>query len=257
MFINAVGKACPIPVVMAKKELDGGCTDLVVAVDNAIAVQNLTRLASGRGLNVSSEEQDVGFHVHISGTGAPAAEGTAPPLAACGPQGCGYTVFIGKDHLGEGDQELGYNLLRMALFTLSQGDTLPASVLFMNGGVRLPAGEDAQARCDQVAQEIGDRLGALLTSSQGEPLSQQVGRLLLKHGLTVATAESGTAGQLASLIKGGSDKVLLGGMTVPTDSQKVERLGVPEKIAVEDACKIEHVISKESFQAIKNHAGTQ
>ena len=43
MFINAVGKACPIPVVMAKKELDGGCTDLVVAVDNAIAVQNLTR----------------------------------------------------------------------------------------------------------------------------------------------------------------------------------------------------------------------
>ena len=144
MFINAVGKACPIPVVMAKKELDGGCTDLVVAVDNAIAVQNLTRLASGRGLNVSSEDQDGGFHVHISGTGAPAAEGTAPPPAACGPQGCGYTVFIGKDHLGEGDQELGYNLLRMALFTLSQGDTLPASVLFMNGGVRLPAGEDAQ-----------------------------------------------------------------------------------------------------------------
>ena len=79
MFINAVGKACPIPVVMAKKELDGGCTDLVVAVDNAIAVQNLTRLASGRGLNVSSEEQDGGFHVHISGTGAPAAEGTASP----------------------------------------------------------------------------------------------------------------------------------------------------------------------------------
>ncbi len=95
------------------------------------------------------------------------------------------------------------------------------------------AGEDAQARCDQVAQEIGDRLGALLTSSQGEPLSQQVGRLLLKHGLTVATAESGTAGQLASLIKGGSDKVLLGGMTVPTDSQKVERLGVPEKLLKE------------------------
>lgn len=33
------------------------------------------------------------------------------------------------------------------------------------------------------------------------------------------------------------------------------RLGVPEKTAVEDACKIEHVISRESFQAIKDHAG--
>jgi len=30
-------------------------------------------------------------------------------------------------------------------------------------------------------------------------------------------------------------------------------LGVPEKIAAEDACKIEHVISKESFEAMKHH----
>lgn len=29
-------------------------------------------------------------------------------------------------------------------------------------------------------------------------------------------------------------------------------LGVPSEIAVEDACRIEHVISKESFEAIKN-----
>lgn len=31
------------------------------------------------------------------------------------------------------------------------------------------------------------------------------------------------------------------------------QLGVDEKIAAEDACKIEHVISKESFDAIKKH----
>ena len=31
------------------------------------------------------------------------------------------------------------------------------------------------------------------------------------------------------------------------------RLGVDEKIAAEDACKIEHVISKESFEALKRH----
>ncbi len=30
-------------------------------------------------------------------------------------------------------------------------------------------------------------------------------------------------------------------------------LGVPDSIAVEDACKIEHVISKESFEALKKH----
>ena len=31
------------------------------------------------------------------------------------------------------------------------------------------------------------------------------------------------------------------------------KLGVDEKVAAEDACKIEHDLSKESFEAIKNH----
>lgn len=35
-------------------------------------------------------------------------------------------------------------------------------------------------------------------------------------------------------------------------SSWLERLGVPGKTAVEDACRIEHVISRESFEAIKN-----
>lgn len=35
------------------------------------------------------------------------------------------------------------------------------------------------------------------------------------------------------------------------------KLGVPEDIASEDACKLEHVLSKESFEAIKKHANEQ
>ena len=31
-------------------------------------------------------------------------------------------------------------------------------------------------------------------------------------------------------------------------------LGVPADVAAEDACRIEHVLSNESFEAIKNHA---
>lgn len=36
-------------------------------------------------------------------------------------------------------------------------------------------------------------------------------------------------------------------------SSCLEKLGVPKEIAAEDACRIEHVISKESFEAIKKH----
>lgn len=36
-------------------------------------------------------------------------------------------------------------------------------------------------------------------------------------------------------------------------SRALESLGVPKEIADKDACRIEHVISKESFDAIKGH----
>jgi Mn-dependent DtxR family transcriptional regulator len=36
-------------------------------------------------------------------------------------------------------------------------------------------------------------------------------------------------------------------------SEWLSHLGVDEKVATEDACRIEHVISTESFEAIKNH----
>ena len=142
MLLDALGKACPIPVILAKKELDAGCADLTVAVDNRTAVENLTRLGTSRGLSVSCREEGDRFFVRMNGDGAaPAPEATEAP--ACSPDGCGTAVFIGKDHVGDGAQELGYNLLKMALYTLSQQETPPAWVLFMNGGVKLPAGEDA------------------------------------------------------------------------------------------------------------------
>ena len=36
-------------------------------------------------------------------------------------------------------------------------------------------------------------------------------------------------------------------------TQWLTRLGVDPKVAAQDACRIEHVISKESFEAIKRH----
>ena len=48
--INAVGKACPMPVVLAKQALDRGEADITVLVDNQTAVENLTRLATSQGM---------------------------------------------------------------------------------------------------------------------------------------------------------------------------------------------------------------
>lgn len=37
----------------------------------------------------------------------------------------------------------------------------------------------------------------------------------------------------------------------------LEKLGVPADIAVQDACRIEHVISRESFEAVKNYVNSR
>ena len=140
MQIDARGKACPQPVILAKKEIDGGCRDLTVLVDNKTAVENLTRLGNSAGMTVTTGETTQGLFVRLTGEGKIVEE----PVIACPTTGNGYAVFVGKDVVGAGDRELGYNLMKMALYTLAQGDSVPAHVLFMNDGVKLPAGEEQQ-----------------------------------------------------------------------------------------------------------------
>lgn len=156
-ILDAFGKQCPMPLMMAKKELDVGTGEFGIQVDNETAVKNVTRLAEKEGVMATTEKIDGGWLITFTTedtTGASACTSSAASSvnapesiaagAACGPGGCGYAVFIGKDHVGEGDGELGYNLMKMALYTLSQADIPPASLLFMNSGVKLVAGDEQQ-----------------------------------------------------------------------------------------------------------------
>ena len=139
-YIDARGKACPMPVILAKKEIDNGETDLTVVVDNEIAVGNLSRLASNCGIEVKTEEIEGGCYNVIFAGGA-VAEPEVKAVPVCGPAGCGYSVFFGKDYVGEGDYTLGNSLAKMMLYTLAEGEDVPASVIFMNSGVKLPTSD--------------------------------------------------------------------------------------------------------------------
>ena len=160
MIIDMFGKPCPMPLVAAKKELDGGARALQVRVDNDTAVKNLTRLAEKSGLSLEVRVIDGGFLVSFSEsdsalpTQEAASSEVLAPRAAQQVQGSDFAVFIGADHVGEGSAELGESLMKMALYTLSQADELPTSLLFMNGGVKLVAQEGQAA--DHV-REMADR----------------------------------------------------------------------------------------------------
>ena len=74
--LDARGLACPLPVVKANEALAGmtGGT-LEVHADNAVAVENLKRLAAQRGLDVAvTQPEDAHFIVAMTvGEGAPVA----------------------------------------------------------------------------------------------------------------------------------------------------------------------------------------
>ena len=144
--LDGFGKACPMPLVMVKKEIDKGNTDITIKVDNETAVKNITRLAKKKGLGFTVDAIEGGFSIVIGGE-LPADEAVVPAAATvCSISGgsCGYSVFIGKDVVGDGDHELGYNLMKMAIYTLNQAEVAPMNLLFMNAGVKLLCGDEAQ-----------------------------------------------------------------------------------------------------------------
>ena len=56
--VDAMGLACPLPVVKTIKALEAltGPAAVETHVDNETAVQNVTRLAEGKGFRVRSEK---------------------------------------------------------------------------------------------------------------------------------------------------------------------------------------------------------
>ena len=144
-IIDARGKACPTPVILAKQTMAAGEAAFSVQVDNRTAVENLKRLAGNQGFDARVREDGGFFTVDFSKNGAPCsaceAEADAPLPAA----GRDYAVFVARDIVGDGDRELGTNLMRMFLYTLAQSEELPRYVLFMNAGVRLPTLDEQAA----------------------------------------------------------------------------------------------------------------
>ncbi len=138
--VNAMGDHCPIPVIKTKKAMQAltGPETIEVLVDNEIAVQNVTKMASASGGQVSSEKvADDEFKIVIQMEGALPSE---EEEVSCVPDARDNTVVVvSSDRMGEGNDELGKVLIKGFIFAVTQLDTLPKTMLFYNGGATLTA----------------------------------------------------------------------------------------------------------------------
>ncbi len=131
MLIDARGKNCPIPVLLTKKEIDAGATELTVLVDNAVAVENVKRLAAANQFVVAVTGEAPEFRLSLQRA---AASDEAVCTAAERPA---WALFAGRDVIGAGERELGEALMKSFFFTLRESDDPPRYLLLMNSGVRL------------------------------------------------------------------------------------------------------------------------
>lgn len=142
--VDALGQLCPIPVIKAKKALREA-DDVTILVDNEISAQNLEKMAKQLGYAYSTDKKDGQYHVHIEKTGEASAEQLDAyemdeqdiKEAAAHHKDQSYVVAISTDRMGQGDDELGKQLIKGFIYALTEQDVLPDKILFYNGGVKL------------------------------------------------------------------------------------------------------------------------
>ncbi|MBN1066888.1 sulfurtransferase-like selenium metabolism protein YedF [Clostridium botulinum] len=143
-IIDAKGKNCPIPVIMAKKEIDNGNVNFVVEVDNKIANENLKKLGNSMSFEIKSQEVNGIFKVHFlkgerDNNQSEICEECNEIMEEIKKDKLGtWSIFIGKEIIGSGSEELGKSLMKMYFYTMVESDDLPKSILFMNEGVKVP-----------------------------------------------------------------------------------------------------------------------
>lgn len=142
--LDARGLACPQPVILTRKALGEGFSELEVIVNTSSARENVARFAGHAGCTISTIEES-GDETRIviqppvanwsDTTAAESLTDVTVPLVDPGIQ----TVFLSGRTIGRGDDELGALLMRGFLYTLTESETLPQRLVLMNSGVTLAA----------------------------------------------------------------------------------------------------------------------
>ena len=162
--VNAIGDACPIPVVKTKNAIRelGGSGVVEVSVDNEIAVQNLLKMAKQKEYEAEFEKKsNTEYIVTINVNGGEASD-TKPVTKATVKSDeiklKETIVVIDSDKMGDGDEEFSKTLLKGFIYALSSQDIPPAKILFYNTGVRLTTEGSASIEDLKVLEKAGAKI---------------------------------------------------------------------------------------------------
>ena len=128
-IIDARDLACPEPVIMTKKAMDGGLNNLTTIVNQDAALENVSRLARSQGYNIDVEQVGSDFHIHMNKSSDLDADQQEVPGDVA--------ILISSRLFGNGEEELGQVLMRSFIYALNELDGRIKNIIFVNAGVFL------------------------------------------------------------------------------------------------------------------------
>ncbi|MDK2820191.1 MAG: hypothetical protein PWP31_156 [Clostridia bacterium] len=133
--IDNRGLACPMPVVNTKKaleELDSGIVTCLV--DNEIAKENVSKFARNAGYNFRVDSEGENYRIIISKGASLPESSEKDKETTCE---LGKTYLISTNYFGKGEKELGRLLMQSFLYSLTEQESVPKVLIFINSGVYL------------------------------------------------------------------------------------------------------------------------
>jgi len=141
-IVDARGKTCPQPVILTKKEADNGELEITTIVDNETSKQNVLKFGTKLNYKCEVEDKADGTYIVMTKSGdiiqcdiCEEAENIINEVGTAKPQSKGY-VF-GTNILGSGHEQLGKNLMKAFIYTITETKPYPSFMIFLNSGVKL------------------------------------------------------------------------------------------------------------------------
>ncbi len=137
--VDAKGLACPLPVIKTKKALEGISEGVVeVIVDGDVPKENILKFAKSINCSAVVTKDTFEEKVIVVTKGSDVSIDISDDSISCDVSSFNNEVVtIMSDKMGSGIDELGEVLIKGFLFTLTESDPLPKTVIFINGGVNL------------------------------------------------------------------------------------------------------------------------
>ena len=139
--VDARGLPCPQPVIKTKEAFEQAKgSPLLIIVSTAESRDNVMRFLAYSGAEIDRiDEKAEEFYIYTKEISGTRKAELKPEDYLCTTQqtGIGTTIFINKDRIGHGSEELGNNLIKAFIATIKELSVQPKSICFMNSGVKL------------------------------------------------------------------------------------------------------------------------